>query len=57
MCLAADAQYDRARLALRAKPLADLRAPATREALTNLHPTPATPVHPLLSTDLPPSVA
>ena len=54
MRLAADAQYSRAMSPLQAKPLADLRAPATRAALTALHPNPVSPVRQLLPTDLPP---
>ena len=54
MRLASEAQYSRAMLAFKAEPLADLSAPATRAAPTALHPTPASPFCPLLSTQLPP---
>ena len=53
--MASDAQYSRAMRALTDKPLADLHAPDTHDALCALHPSPAAPIHPLSPTDLPPA--
>ena len=53
MRMASDANYGRAMRALTDRPPANLQYPATRHALTALHPSPAAPIQLLLPTELP----
>ena len=53
--MASQAQYGRAMRALTDKQLANQQDSDTIRAIRNLHPSPASPIHPLSPTDLPPA--